>query len=444
VEMPRIRELKRTAATEWLFEQYKIRGPCLKVGAEIWEVENINVKVGLVEKIGARGIYIKRADGTVFRIPKESILFVEPVTAAEPFVAPEVKDAFVLAMSNAPEKKVFVKKWQAAVERCVRQKVSRGEADQLLKFDIGSRTWKEYVNEVMEKGIFNARDKAVRDYLWGKRTGWSLSSSSDYAGVLKGIMEKLTGSVTTYHEGLSEASLRFGLAETPEYLTWLNKFQVALIQEMRTRRRLQKELVKFFHIHVSSKAPPSEVIALLEKVLDRRGIEALIADSLGRMKRIGDYVIDEAIKAGKLRTTKTGKITVFRGTHASEVPELYNYFTKKINEQRDKWDGLKEWWAHFDLPGDVNVSLNSISSVSYTPHHWLKFGDFGIEMEIDRKDIIFGEHVGRLLAEDELNIADKKARVRSIVGKWPKRGERGITIINIEATAPGVLETGGW
>jgi len=75
--VPIIREVKRPSLSR--IQQYKVLGPCLKPGAEIWTVEGKRLFVGTVEKVEkGKGVYIRRADGTVFRTPSRTIMMAEP------------------------------------------------------------------------------------------------------------------------------------------------------------------------------------------------------------------------------------------------------------------------------------------------------------------------------------------------------------------------------
>jgi hypothetical protein len=61
----------------------KMKTPCVKVGMEVWEVENLNLKVGIIEKIAEGIIYIRRSDGIVGRRPIASLLMVKPTAVKE-------------------------------------------------------------------------------------------------------------------------------------------------------------------------------------------------------------------------------------------------------------------------------------------------------------------------------------------------------------------------
>jgi hypothetical protein len=71
-----MKSLKPSAKTAYIKEQTQLRGPCLRIGAEVWEVENVNVRVGIVQRIEAGAVFIKRPDGTIIKKhPQTSVLF---------------------------------------------------------------------------------------------------------------------------------------------------------------------------------------------------------------------------------------------------------------------------------------------------------------------------------------------------------------------------------
>ena len=58
-----------------------MKAPCVKVGMELWEVANINIRVGIIEKIaeGEGIIYVRRSDGKIVaKRPREALLMVKP------------------------------------------------------------------------------------------------------------------------------------------------------------------------------------------------------------------------------------------------------------------------------------------------------------------------------------------------------------------------------
>jgi len=77
--MPILREVR--VPPEYI-QQYRAMGPCVRVGMEVWLIEGKRLTVGTVQSIVPdSGIYIERADGTVFRTPGESVIMGEPEAA---------------------------------------------------------------------------------------------------------------------------------------------------------------------------------------------------------------------------------------------------------------------------------------------------------------------------------------------------------------------------
>ena len=76
--MPDLKKFKENLRTNFLREQVRIRGVCVKPGMEIWEIANVNLKVGIIEKVDEEEgkIFIKRKDGTVEKRPESCLLFV--------------------------------------------------------------------------------------------------------------------------------------------------------------------------------------------------------------------------------------------------------------------------------------------------------------------------------------------------------------------------------
>ena len=70
--------MKSTVRKAYLREQTLKRGPCLAIGSELWWVENVNVRVGTVEKIEGGIATIRTPEGLVKKTAADSLLMSAP------------------------------------------------------------------------------------------------------------------------------------------------------------------------------------------------------------------------------------------------------------------------------------------------------------------------------------------------------------------------------
>jgi hypothetical protein len=77
--MPGLRFLK----SKILLEQFRAKGPCIRLGMVVWECVGVNIRVGTVTKIEGNMVTIKRPQGTFMTTPADSVLLTEPTPAEQ-------------------------------------------------------------------------------------------------------------------------------------------------------------------------------------------------------------------------------------------------------------------------------------------------------------------------------------------------------------------------
>jgi len=334
----------------------------------------------------------------------------------------------------------FAKSW---VERCRRSRavgwVKGKEAfEDIASFNIKSPTWKDRAGPIFD-AIFEDEGRRfdiwVRNHLYGREGGWSTSCSSPGATALKGLTEKIFGVRTAYHFDTKSVEALKGqlLSETIEYRSALDLMRSRLANSLLADVGLRREL-GFPHPEVVGGIVPAKsqaaALARYREMLTDDVLERLFASSIGRLKKTGDIVLQLASKAKEgVKLTTDGMVQVWRGTTPGEVKKLTEFveanFSKAVfNKTTGKYELLIDRWS---------VELNSLSSVSHSDKYWSKFGTNMLSFKVDPRDVMYGEQLGRLLAEDELIVLDRRHRLVEalLIVRDPIRGGHAQVLVKV-------------
>ena len=75
--------MRNTVRESFLKEQVRLRGPCVKLGSEVWFLNNINIGVGIVEEIKDGVVTLRTEKGLVKKTAADSLMMGTPLVEKE-------------------------------------------------------------------------------------------------------------------------------------------------------------------------------------------------------------------------------------------------------------------------------------------------------------------------------------------------------------------------